>query len=95
MEYGFDTLPGGPTWDVIAANSFNLFASRWNTDSTTCNGGLKWQYNPEANGWTVSLSHMSYFANDSCFLYLSLKRGLDLGFTNLRPYLSTQLPLRC
>ncbi|KAI1152633.1 glycoside hydrolase [Nemania diffusa] len=52
MEYGFDTLPGGPTWDVIAANSFNLFASRWNTDSTTCNGGLKWQYNPKASGWT-------------------------------------------
>ncbi|KAI0400787.1 glycoside hydrolase [Xylaria palmicola] len=52
MEYGFDTLPGGPSWDVIATNAFNLFASRWNADSTTCNGGLRWQYDPNANGWT-------------------------------------------
>ncbi|KAI0533652.1 glycosyl hydrolase family 76-domain-containing protein [Xylaria digitata] len=52
MEYGFDTLPGGPAWDVIATNSFNLFVSHWNADSGTCNGGLKWQYNPKANGYT-------------------------------------------
>ncbi len=55
MEYGLDTLPGGPSWDVVATNAFNLFADRWNTDSDTCNGGLKWQYDPKANGWTVSL----------------------------------------
>ncbi|KAI1737729.1 glycoside hydrolase [Xylaria scruposa] len=52
MEYGFDTLPGAPAWDVIATNAFNLYAERWQTDSTTCGGGLKWQYNPKANGWT-------------------------------------------
>ncbi|TGJ87647.1 hypothetical protein E0Z10_g1135 [Xylaria hypoxylon] len=52
MEYGFDTLPGGPAWDVVAKNTFNLFASRWNADSGTCNGGLKWQYDPNASGWT-------------------------------------------
>ncbi|KAK5632626.1 hypothetical protein RRF57_008340 [Xylaria bambusicola] len=52
MEYGFDTLPGGPSWDVVATNAFNLFAERWNADSGTCNGGLKWQYDPKANGWT-------------------------------------------
>ncbi|KAJ3579734.1 hypothetical protein NPX13_g836 [Xylaria arbuscula] len=52
MEYGFDTLPDSPSWDVIATNAFNLFAERWNADSDTCNGGLKWQYDPEANGWT-------------------------------------------
>ncbi|KAI0428894.1 glycoside hydrolase [Xylaria sp. FL1042] len=52
MEYGFDTLPGGPSWDVVATNAFNLYVERWNTDSDTCNGGLKWQYNPTANGWT-------------------------------------------
>ncbi|KAI1131842.1 glycoside hydrolase family 76 protein [Nemania abortiva] len=56
MEYGFDTLPGAPSWDVIATNTFNLFVSRWNTDSTTCNGGLKWQYDPKANGWTYKNS---------------------------------------
>ncbi|KAI8950594.1 glycoside hydrolase family 76 protein [Xylaria longipes] len=52
MEYGFDTLPGAPSWDVIATNAFNLFADRWETDSTTCGGGLRWQYDPKANGWT-------------------------------------------
>ncbi|KAI2638541.1 glycoside hydrolase family 76 protein [Xylaria nigripes] len=52
MEYSFDTIPGAPTWDVIATNTFNLFVSRWNAETETCNGGLKWQYNPSANGWT-------------------------------------------
>ncbi|KAI1273062.1 glycoside hydrolase [Xylaria sp. FL0933] len=52
MEYGFETLPGGPSWEVVATNAFNLYVKRWNTDSETCNGGLKWQYNPTANGWT-------------------------------------------
>ncbi|KAI0442012.1 glycoside hydrolase [Xylaria telfairii] len=52
MEYGFDTLPGAPTWDVVAINAFNLYAQRWEADSTTCAGGLKWQYNPKANGYT-------------------------------------------
>ncbi|KAI8623750.1 glycoside hydrolase family 76 protein [Xylariaceae sp. FL1651] len=56
MEYGFDTLPGAPSWDAIATNTFNLFVSRWAIDSGTCNGGLKWQYNPEANGWTYKNS---------------------------------------
>ena len=54
MEYGFDTLPGGPSWDAVATNAFNLFVERWNADADTCNGGLKWQYDPKANGWTVS-----------------------------------------
>ncbi|KAI3324859.1 glycoside hydrolase family 76 protein [Xylariaceae sp. AK1471] len=52
MEYNFDVLPGAPSWDTIATNAFNLFVSRWNADNETCNGGLKWQYNPKANGWT-------------------------------------------
>jgi mannan endo-1,6-alpha-mannosidase len=52
MEYNFDVLPGAPSWDTIATNAFNLFVSRWNADSGTCNGGLKWQYDPKANGWT-------------------------------------------
>jgi mannan endo-1,6-alpha-mannosidase len=56
MEYDFDELPGAPSWDVIAANVFNLYASRWNADSGTCNGGLKWQYDPKANGFTYKNS---------------------------------------
>lgn len=60
MEYGFDTLPGGPAWDVIAANAFNLFVERWGVASETCNGGLKWQYHPGPAGWTVGLSFLSF-----------------------------------
>ncbi|KAI1823205.1 glycosyl hydrolase family 76-domain-containing protein [Xylaria intraflava] len=63
MEYEFDTLPGAPTWDVIATNVFNLFVERWNIDIETCNGGLKWQYNPKANGWTYknAVSNGAFF----------------------------------
>lgn len=60
MEYGFDTLPGGPAWDVIAANAFNLFVERWGVASETCNGGLKWQYHPGPSGWTVSLPFLLF-----------------------------------
>ncbi|KAI1173565.1 glycosyl hydrolase family 76-domain-containing protein [Nemania sp. FL0916] len=49
MEYNFDKLPGGPSWDVVATNAWNGFVDRWNTE--TCNGGLKWQYTPDKNGW--------------------------------------------
>jgi len=56
MEYNFDTLPGAPSWDTIATNAFNLFTKRWAIDSETCNGGLKWQYDPKANGWTYKNS---------------------------------------
>ncbi|KAI0108896.1 glycoside hydrolase family 76 protein [Nemania sp. FL0031] len=56
MEYSFDTLPGAPTWDVIATNTFNLFVERWNIDSTTCGGGLKWQFDPKVSGWTYKNS---------------------------------------
>ncbi|KAI0203513.1 glycoside hydrolase [Astrocystis sublimbata] len=56
MEYDFDTLPGAPSWDKIAANTFDLFASRWNDDSDTCGGGLKWQFDRNANGWTYKNS---------------------------------------
>ncbi|KAI0396482.1 glycoside hydrolase family 76 protein [Xylariaceae sp. FL0594] len=52
MEYNFDTLPGAPSWETISTNAFNLFVKRWQDDSETCSGGLKWQYNPKANGWT-------------------------------------------
>ncbi|KAI1433500.1 glycosyl hydrolase family 76-domain-containing protein [Xylaria sp. CBS 124048] len=63
MEYEFDTLPGAPTWDVIATNVFNLYVERWNADNQTCGGGLKWQYNPQANGWTYknAVSNGAFF----------------------------------
>jgi len=60
MEYGFEALPcvassnGGclNSWLAIATNAFEDFVSRWNVDSAlSCNGGLKWQYNPDAVGY--------------------------------------------
>ena len=59
LEYNFTALPcvdlesGGcaNSWLTISVNAFELFASRWQADSTTCGGGLKWQYDPNANGY--------------------------------------------
>lgn len=43
VEYGFpDPFPPAPDWLQICINAFNGYVSRWNT--TTCNGGLKWQF---------------------------------------------------
>lgn len=59
LEYDFEPLPcvaSGDgdclnSWIAISTNAFNLFASRWNADSSTCGGGLKWQYNVNAAGY--------------------------------------------
>ncbi|KAI1865767.1 hypothetical protein JX265_008090 [Neoarthrinium moseri] len=64
MEYDFPSLaceasPDGGclnSWQAIGTNAFNLFVSRWNSDSFTCNGGLKWQYRKDANGYTYKNS---------------------------------------
>lgn len=70
LEYGFPALPCKPggaighttqcanSWLSLSVNVFNEFAARWENNSYTCNGGLKWQYNPEAtgNGWTYKNS---------------------------------------
>lgn len=71
MEYNFDPLPGAPSWDVIATNAFELFASRWNADADTCGGGLKWQYDPKASGWTVSILSFPFFLFFFSFLFPS------------------------
>lgn len=39
------------SWLSIATNVFDEFVARWANDSVTCGGGLKWQYNPKANGY--------------------------------------------
>ncbi|ORY61611.1 glycoside hydrolase [Pseudomassariella vexata] len=58
MEHGFEALPCEGTegacvnsWLAISTNAFELFAQRWQADSGTCNGGLKWQYNPSSMGY--------------------------------------------
>ncbi|TKA69923.1 hypothetical protein B0A55_07977 [Friedmanniomyces simplex] len=63
MEYGFpalscETSPNNNignctnSWQAVAVHAFEDFVTRWNIDSQTCGGGLKWQYDPTANGWT-------------------------------------------
>jgi mannan endo-1,6-alpha-mannosidase len=59
MEHNFEALPCAAaadgtcqnSWEAISVNAFNLFTSRWNADIGTCNGGLKWQYNPSVAGY--------------------------------------------
>lgn len=50
-EYNFQ-VPAGQPNDIyfrLSRNVFNLMVSRWNT--TTCGGGLKWQWIPANNGF--------------------------------------------
>ncbi|KAI7319764.1 mannan endo-1,6-alpha-mannosidase [Hortaea werneckii] len=69
LEYGFPPLTCEPadeianvscanSWFAISDNVFQQFVTRWYNNSITCNGGLKWQYNPEdtGNGWTYKNS---------------------------------------
>ncbi|KAI1264901.1 glycoside hydrolase family 76 protein [Xylariaceae sp. FL1019] len=63
MEYGFDPIDATHSWEQIAQNVFAEYVSRWNHDETTCNGGLKWQYNPSLNGYTYknTVSNSGFF----------------------------------
>lgn len=68
LEYDFDPISPctgegtgangtcANSWLSIATNAFNLYVTRWNADDATCGGGLKWQYNPSANGYTYKNS---------------------------------------
>ena len=50
-EYNYH-VPAGQPSDIyfqLSKNVFNLMVSRWNT--TTCNGGLKWQFIPANKGF--------------------------------------------
>ncbi|KAI0901535.1 glycoside hydrolase family 76 protein [Annulohypoxylon nitens] len=74
MEYDFDALPCDTSnakgddscansWLAIGTNAFNDFVTRWNKDSATCGGGLKWQYDETANGYYYknSVSNGGFF----------------------------------
>jgi len=61
LEYNFTALPCIPSgsangeclnsWLALSTNAFNLFVKRWNADSGTCGGGLKWQYRTSEAGY--------------------------------------------
>ncbi|KAI1468260.1 glycoside hydrolase family 76 protein [Daldinia caldariorum] len=75
MEYNFPALPcersktkaGGDdcanSWLAIGTNAFEEFVARWNKDSATCGGGLKWQFTETANGYYYknSVSNAGFF----------------------------------
>ncbi|KAI1402188.1 glycoside hydrolase family 76 protein [Hypoxylon fuscum] len=74
MEYGFQALPCeksaantgddcANSWVAIGTHAFEDFVARWNKDSATCGGGLKWQYTETANGYYYknSVSNAGFF----------------------------------
>jgi len=61
-EYSFPQLPAPyPSWVEIVNNAWQDYVSRWN--SSGCNGGLKWQFNPNNAGYYYknSISNGAFF----------------------------------
>jgi mannan endo-1,6-alpha-mannosidase len=51
-EYGF-TEPAAPlpSWLQVVVNAWETFVLRWAIDSSTCGGGLRWQFQESMAGW--------------------------------------------
>jgi mannan endo-1,6-alpha-mannosidase len=63
-EYGFPQPPDPyPSWRQICDNAFNDYVRRWEFDSDTCGGGLRWQFTPENAGhdYKNSISNGGFF----------------------------------
>jgi mannan endo-1,6-alpha-mannosidase len=60
-EYGLPSPDGAPSWLSLAQNVFSDMHERW--DTTSCNGGLKWQIYTNAPGYDYknSISNGLYF----------------------------------
>ncbi len=60
-EYGLPSPAGAPSWIELAQNVFMDMHERW--DTTSCNGGLKWQIATNAAGYNYknSISNGLYF----------------------------------
>ena len=61
-EYSFPQLPAPyPPWIQIVDNAWQNYVFRWNTSK--CNGGLKWQFNPQNAGFYYknSVSNGAFF----------------------------------
>ncbi|KAI5206184.1 mannan endo-1,6-alpha-mannosidase-like protein [Aureobasidium subglaciale] len=62
LEYGFPApSEGSLSWETLAVNAFDSMAPRW--DTTTCNGGLRWQVFESNAGWNYknSVSNGGFF----------------------------------
>ncbi|QDS76159.1 hypothetical protein FKW77_007491 [Venturia effusa] len=63
-EYGFpEPIPPAPTWPQVVVNAFEVFTQRWALDSSTCNGGLRWQFMESKAGWNYknAISNALFF----------------------------------
>lgn len=63
-EYGFPEPPApSPAWLQVAVNAFEVFAQRWAVDSSTCGGGLRWQFYKSSAGWNYknAISNSLFF----------------------------------
>jgi mannan endo-1,6-alpha-mannosidase len=60
-EYDLPSPAGAPSWLSLAQNAFSDIHERW--DTTSCNGGLKWQILTNAPGYDYknSISNGLYF----------------------------------
>lgn len=61
-EKGYPEPPAGqPSWLQMTENLWNTQVNRW--DTTTCNGGLRWQIYPANNGYTYknSIANGAFF----------------------------------
>jgi mannan endo-1,6-alpha-mannosidase len=63
-EYGFPEPPSPlPSWLQVVINAFESFVQRWALDSTTCGGGLRWQFQQSMAGWNYknAISNSLFF----------------------------------
>jgi mannan endo-1,6-alpha-mannosidase len=57
-EHGFPPPPEQfPPWITTVVNAWELFVQRWNHDSVTCAGGLKWQFYEANAGYHYKYIH--------------------------------------
>lgn len=72
-ETGFEDPPKGtPGWLALAQAVFNTQAARWET--STCNGGLRWQIFPFNSGFTYKNS-----ISNGCFFNTAARLALYTG----------------
>ena len=66
-EYGFSKPPPMyECWQELCINAFNDYVNRW--DTTTCGGGLKWQFYPANAGF-----HYKNAVSNGAFFQLSAR----------------------
>jgi mannan endo-1,6-alpha-mannosidase len=63
-EYGFlEPAPPLPSWLQVVVNAWEIFVQRWAIDSTSCGGGLRWQFVESMAGWNYknAISNSLFF----------------------------------